>query len=211
MGANSSKSLENVTSEINNELAQLSQSSAVTDCSINVGNITFNDAQNCTITNTNRCVSNSSSALNAIATAAANAFQTASTAQKTQLIPGINVNESSQNIQQYITQELNQKCQANSSTTQSIATGNINFDECVDSNIINVNAGSAVANCGIKTILQAVETQQQNASSNQSTASLASGIGLPNLTTTMIGIGAAICLCLIICIVLIIIIIVFMK
>ena len=201
MGINVSKSVSNVTSKIINELEQSTGANATTNCSVSTGNITLRNANRCNVTNENRCSANASAALDAISKAAANAWADASTQQKTAILPGINVNDTTQNVASIIRSRLNQQCQAGSSLTQSIATGDLTLDGCIDSNIVNINAGSVEANCGIKTIMNAIVEADAKQQSGQVTGDLFGSL--------FGGIGRNSIISFIVCIILIIIIAVF--
>ena len=172
MGINVSKSVSNVTSKIINELEQSIGASATANCSVVTGNIVLKNANRCGVQNENRCSANASAALDAISTAAAKAWADASVQQKTAILPGVNVNETSQNVATIIASKLKQTCQSGSSLTQSIATGDLILDGCTDSNITNINAGSAEANCGIKSIMNAIVQADAKQQANQVTGDL---------------------------------------
>ncbi|AYV77351.1 MAG: myristylated IMV envelope protein [Barrevirus sp.] len=172
MGINVSKSISNVSSKIITQLEQSVGASATASCSVTTGNIILNNATRCTVDNENRCSANASAALDAISKAAANAWLEASNDQKTSLLPGINVNETTQNVAQIIKTKLNQTCQTGASLTQSIATGDLIINGCTDSAITNINAGTAEANCGIKTIMNAIVAADAKQQATQSTGDI---------------------------------------
>lgn len=169
MGINVSKSMNNVSEKIINELEQSLGASATANCSVITGNIILKNANRCGVRNENRCSANASAAMEAISRAAANAWLSASNEQKSFLLPGINVNETEQNVSSIILSQLKQKCQANSALTQSIATGDLILDGCIDSYIYNINSGSAEANCAIKSIMNTIieaDIKQQSSQGN---------------------------------------------
>lgn len=184
MGNNVSTSVSNVTNAIDSELQQSAGAGSTTSCAITTGNITLTNANNCSVQNKNDCVASSSAGIDAIATASANSFQGASTAMKSALLGGTNVANTTQETINVITNKINQACSATSSATNSIATGNINIDGCTNSNILNINTGSAVANCAIATVQNAViKAEQQVQTESQNTApSLAGVLGISGLS-----------------------------
>lgn len=185
MGINKSKALANITTKIAQELKQSANASGTVQCAIETGNITLKNAKNCSVANENRCTADVSSAVTAISKAAAEAWSEASAKQKAAMLPGVNVNESIQNVEVEIKNLLEQKCQASASLTQEIATGDILIDGCENSNILNINAGSAVANCGIRTIMDTINNVETTQDTNQSGENLGDVFG--NVFGSMFG------------------------
>ena len=175
MGANVSQSVSNVSNKISQELQQNANASASAQCSVKTGDIILNNAKRCSVTNENRCIADSSAALDAISKAAAESLSMASNEQKTVLIPGVNVNNTSQSMATEIRNILKQRCQSNAALAQEIAAGNIIINGCEDSNIYNTNAGSASANCGIKTIMDTINKASTTQNSKQTTGDLFGG------------------------------------
>ena len=185
MGINASKSINNVSNKIMNEL-EISGINASRECEVNVGNIVLINPDKCTVTNQNRCSTDSDMAIEVIAKAAMKAFKEATSIQKSLLIPGININDSNENIQKLIKSMLLDKCRENSATTISIAESDLLFQGCLNENIININAGSAVSNCAIKTIINTIiaasikenDMKEDNKINEQPFSKLFGGIGI---------------------------------
>jgi hypothetical protein len=156
MGVSLSKSINNILTKIIDELEKTTGANATNECNINVGKIIVTDHHRCTVSNQNRCSSNSIAALNAIVRAATNAWMDAPPQQKKLLIPGINIYASKDKIQDKIKTLLQQKCPENSAMTESISNTDLIIDRCEGINIININAGTAVANCAIRTIIKTI-------------------------------------------------------
>src|SRR5438105_3863061 len=108
MGANVSKSIENVSTKIMNTLEQQAGASAVANCSVRTGDIILKNANQCSVVNQNRCTANSAAAISAISDAASKAFLEASSQQQTSLLPGLNSNDTEQTIKNAIQQKINQ-------------------------------------------------------------------------------------------------------
>jgi hypothetical protein len=206
MGTNVSKTVENITNNVSNTIDNSSSASASATCSITTGNIVLKNSKNSSVINENKCGVSASSALEAVVDASANAYMTATDTQKTNLLPGINVNSTLQEIKNEITNQLNQKCQANSSTTLEIANGDITIDGSENCQIKNINFGNAVANCGIRSVINATLSADQESDTSQETGEL-------NLLESLFGdslyyaIGASalsFCLCCCCCIILLI-------
>lgn len=201
MGLNVSKSISNVTQKIDNELTATAGASSVVQCGIKVGDITLRNAKRCSVRNQNKCGASASAGLDAIAKASAEAFQTASNDLKTKLMPGINISDTTQNIQTEIRNRLSQNCQADSRAALDISSGNITLDGCEDSEIININAGSAEANCGIRTVLDTINKAGNEVNTSASTESLFGGLYGDNLMYgSAFSVICCICSILIICI-----------
>lgn len=196
MGANASKSIENVSNKIITNLEQNAGASSVANCSVVTGNIILRRSNQCTVNNQNRCTSNANAAIDAISKAATDAFLQASNEQKTSLIPGINVNESAQTIETIIKNRLTQQCQANSSLTQEIATKDLILEECTNSVINNINAGSSQANCAVQTVLNTIIQADAVQKNNQSTGDIFGSLGQIGSTMSYICISL-ILLCMI--------------
>jgi hypothetical protein len=172
MGANVSKTVENITNNVSNTIDNSASASANATCAITTGNIILKNSKNSTVTNENKCGASASAALDAVVDASANAFMTASNAQKTNLLPGVNVNSSLQDVKNEIRNQLNQKCQANSSTTMEIANGDITIEGSENCHIKNLNFGDAVANCGIRSVINATLSAEQETNTTQETGEL---------------------------------------
>lgn len=197
MGANVSKSISNTTSKIINELEQKAKASATSECSVTTGNITLKNANRCSVTNENRCTTNVSAALDSISEAAARAWSEATNEQKTSLLPGVNVNDTVQNVASIIKTKLNQSCEAGSNNTLKISTGDIVMDGCIDSEVQNINAGSAEANCAVKTIISTIVQADAKLKNSQSTGELFGGLFSGTSITISIVVCVIICLCII--------------
>jgi len=197
MGANVSKSISNTTSKIITELEQKAKATASSDCSVTTGNITLKNANKCSVTNENRCTANVSIALDSISEAAARAWSEATNEQKTSLLPGVNVNDTVQNVASIIKNKLNQSCEAGSDITLRIATGDIVMDGCIDSHVRNVNAGSAEANCAVKTILNTIVQADAKLKNNQSAGDLFGSLFSGTSVTISIVVFVIICLCIV--------------
>lgn len=172
MGANVSKTVENITNNVSNIIDNTASASAGADCSITTGNIILKNSKNSSVTNENKCGASASAALDAVVDASANAFMMATNAQKTNILPGINVNSSLQDIKNEIRNKLNQKCQAGSSTTMEIANGDITIDGSENCHIKNINFGNVVSNCGIRSVINATLGAEQTTQTTQETGEL---------------------------------------
>lgn len=207
MGTNVSKTVGNMTNEIVSEIDQTSTASATADCSIKTGNINLLRSRRSSVTNENRCGASASAALEATVNAASNAFMKATNEQKANIMPGMNVNSSSQDIKNSIRNKINQSCNANSATTLAIANGDITIEDCEDSHIKNINFGNAVANCGVKTVIQTALASESESETKQETTGLLEGIigDQSNIFYYIIG-GSTLssCMCCCCCIILLI-------
>lgn len=202
MGANSSKAIENVTSKISTELSQTAGSSSTASCSIQNGNIILRNANGCSVTNKNQCGATATAALSSISKAAADAWAEATNEQKTSILPGINVSSTKQEVQTFIENKLSQTCQANSSTTLSIANKDTIIDGCTNSTINNINSGDAQANCGIVSIMDSITQGYAKNDTGQTTGDLFGSLfgWLSNLGSVgILGCGAISVCCLCIC------------
>lgn len=156
MGANVSKTEEEITNRISNKLSQVGASSATANCRIKTGDIILRRAKYTTVSNVNRCTATAKVAMGAISDALADLYKESSLEQATGLLPGVNVNDSKSKIKNVIENELEQKCEAGSSITNEIATGNIILEDVEYSNIKNINTGHAQSNCAIRATLETV-------------------------------------------------------
>jgi hypothetical protein len=181
MGVNSSKAISNITTKISNELTNTAGASSTAQCSITTGNIQLKNSKRCSVVNDNKCGASASAAISSVSKVAAEEWMKLSNDQKTSLLPGISISESEQNVQTEIQNRINNACQANSRTTMEIATKDILVDGCEDSVIRNVNTGNAQANCGITTVLDAINKTYTEQQTTQSTGdifgSLFQGLG----------------------------------
>mgnify|MGYP001763925008 CR=1 FL=1 len=155
MGITVSRSINNALNKIIDELEKTG-ANATKNCEVSIGDIILIDNNKCTVTKQNRCSDNSEEAINAIARAATNAWKEASPTQKMFLIPGVNINDSSENIQELIKRMLREKCLENSAITQSLSQSDLIFRGCQNISIPNINAGTARANCAIRTIIKII-------------------------------------------------------
>ena len=213
MGINSSKAVSNVLNEIDVSLSQNAETSAQIKCSAEIGNITGDNWVNCNVLTANRCGATANSALGSVVEAATSAFQQADQSLKTALLPGINVSSSKQDIQNRISQKISQECAANVDVRNAIAAGNIDIRNCRDSTFKNVNAGTAMANCGVRTIVNDVQEAVNKVEQESSTGgNLCSLIGLDcqgiadELIFGSLGITAICCICCCVIVVLIVLI-----
>lgn len=180
MGTNASKSVSKINQEISNKISQESTASATADCGIKTGNIILKNAKNCSIRNKNFCNTTAASAIDTTVEAAARAFNDASKEQKAAMLPGINVNSTTQEINTAIKNELEQKCGAKSDLRNNILTNDIIFDGCENSTIDNINLGDAAGTCGIRAIMQsAVDAQNVEKEKQETTGlNLFGGVGM---------------------------------
>lgn len=168
MGANVSSAMSNMISKIENRLSQTAGVSSTANCDISIGNIDFNNSDGCSFSTENLCGASSNAALGAISEAVADAWGNLSNQQKTAFLSGINVSKTKQEIQNYVEQELEQECQANSNITQEIATGNITVTNCTGGAQFKViNSGTAQSNCAINSVLQSVANTSAKLQSEQ--------------------------------------------
>lgn len=162
MGVNTSKSISNTLNKIMIELEDTTGGSVTSPCKVTTGNIILQNSNNCFVTNENRCSPNSDAALNAIAKGAAEAWILASDIQKRSLLPGIDINTTLIDVQSIIKSKLEQQCPANFPLTKSLAESDLIFDNCQNANLVNINTGTDVANCAIKTIIHTIIAAQKN-------------------------------------------------
>ena len=155
MGINVSKSINNFLVKTLNEIEQTG-ANATKNCNVGTGDIILMNNENCTTTNHNRCSDNAESTLNAISRASLSAWKEASPTQNQLLIPGVNINDTNENILELIKRMLRDKCPENSAVTQSVAESDLVFQRCRDENIPNINAGTARANCAIRTVIKTI-------------------------------------------------------
>jgi cobalamin biosynthesis Mg chelatase CobN len=172
MGTNVSKTVETITNSVANIVDQSAASSANATCSVTTGNIVLKNSKNSSVTNENKCGVSASAALDATADAAADAYMTATSAQKSALLSGVNVNSTKQDIKNEILNQITQKCQANASTTLSIANGDITIDGCENVQIKNLNFGDATANCGLKSVINSTLSATTDTTTDQESESL---------------------------------------
>jgi uncharacterized alkaline shock family protein YloU len=199
MGTNISRSFSDVTQRIDNELSTTTSASANVQCGISVGDITLRNARRCSVRNQNRCGASASANIDAISKAAADAFQNASADLKTKLLPGININDTTQNIQTTIRNTIAQNCQTDATTALNISTGNLTLDGCEDSQIININTGNAESNCGIRTVLDTINKAGNEVRTEASTSSLTDGIWGNNPLYLGLSSLVSIIICMIFC------------
>jgi len=180
MGANASKTVAEMTTQIDNTLQQQGFASAKTDCSITTGNIILGPTSHgITINNINRCTATASAAMDAAAQAATDAVMKLSNDQKTSLpLIGVNVNDTSATVKSKISQTLSQQCQSDASAALSIATKDIIVNG-YNSTINNINTGDVVGNCAIRAVMDTAEKAGLEATNTQSTgeANLLGGLG----------------------------------
>ena len=207
MGANASKSVENVTNKINTRLSQTAGTSATATCEIQNGNILFTNAQGCSLTNQNQCGATAAAAISSISQASAEAWADANSAQKTAILPGVNVNETQQNVQNIIEQKIYQNCQANTAATLTIATKDIVLNKCLNSHIYNVNTGNAQASCGVTSVIDAINKAAASTDNNQSTGDIFGSLfgGIASLGLAVPAVSSGSCFILVICCVIIIV------
>lgn len=204
MGSNVSKTAATITNDIANTVDQSSSASATTTCAIKTGNVILKNSKNSSVTNENKCGASAASALEATVDAAATAYMSATNDQKSSVMPGLNVNSSSQDIKNSIRNAINQKCQANSSTTMEIANGDITIEGCEDTHIKNINFGNAVSNCGVKTVLQAALSAETENASTQESSTLFDNLFGDSLSYIIGGSVLSLSMCCFCCIILII-------
>jgi hypothetical protein len=181
MGANATKTVSKITNDISNQIDNSSTSSAIADCSIKSGNIILRRAKNCQVIDQNKCGASASSVIDATVDAAVAAFNTATTEQKTNLLPGINSSSTEQEIKTAIRNTIIQKCQSDAKIRDEIINRDIILEDCENSNIQNINVGDATALCGIKTVMKAATDTKTESKSTQSTGSLLDAIGFGNM------------------------------
>lgn len=196
MGANFSVAENKVTQSILQELSQTAGVSANASCDVSTGQIRLHGNYN-KVNSKNMCGASASASLGAVASATAKAIESAKTQQETVLpLLGVNANASQQQIQSEISTILNQKCQANSNLQQEIINDGIdiygNYNE-----IDNINTGTAVGNCGIMTVMSAVQESYAESEAQQSTGNVFGAIG--NMFKTG-GIYMLMCYCICCCI-----------
>jgi hypothetical protein len=183
MGINASKSINNVSNKIMNEL-EIIGFNASGNCDVATGDIILINPDQCTVTNQNRCSDDLDKALEAISKGSYGAWKEASSIQKILLIPGANISHTSKNIQELILLMLKDKCPKNSATTQAISESDLLFEGCLNASITNINAGSATANCAIKTIINTIisasiaENELKEKENKNPFTSLFGGIGV---------------------------------
>lgn len=201
MGPNISKAVSNLTQNIDNELSTVSSSSSNVQCGIQVGDITLRKAKRCSIRNQNRCSASANASIDATAKAAAEAFQKTSIEMKTKLLPGININDTRENIETIIKNKITQKCQTDATAALTIATGNITVDDCEDSEVININTGNAASNCGVRAVLDAVNKAGNEVKQDLSSGGLGDFLSGGNLLLNgTVSIVSIIC-CFLVCII----------
>ena len=201
MGPNISRAVSDLSQNIDNEMSTLSSSSSTVQCGIQVGDITLRKAKRCNVRNQNRCSASANASIDATAKAAAEAFQKTSVAMKTKLLPGININDTRENIETVIRNKITQKCQTDATAALTISTGNITIDDCEDSEVININTGNAASNCGVRAVLDAVNKAGNEVKLDQTSGGIGDFFSGDN---TLIGGGISlVCVicCFLICIV----------
>lgn len=178
MGANVSSAVNKVQNEIISELEQSAGANASVICGVSVGDIILRRANGCSVENVNRCTTNAGAALDAVSSASAKAWAESSQAQKTSFpLPGINASSSIQDVQASVRNIVKQKCEANALTANQIATGNLILEDCTNSSIKNINAGSAQANCAIRTVMESVNDTYAKSAQEQKTGDLFGDFG----------------------------------
>ncbi|MEO0236620.1 MAG: L1 family membrane protein [candidate division WOR-3 bacterium] len=186
MGTNVSKSVQQINQEINQKLSQVSTVSANADCGIKTGKIILKNADNCKIVNKNYCNVTAGNAIDTAIEAATKAFQDASKEQKAAMLPGLNANSTTQQINTAIRSELEQKCGTDSRLRNQIISDDIIYDGCKNSTIDNINTGDIYATCGIRAIMKAAETAQNVEKEKQETTGLNLFGGLSNWVVIVI-------------------------
>ena len=183
MGVNASRSISNVTNKIEQSLVQNAGARANANCRVGIGAINFRNNRGCQLINENRCGASASASLDAIAKAAAQAYNEASIQQRTELLPGFNINSTVQETENEIRRRLNAKCESDAEVANEISLGNIDIDNCENSVIRNTNAGTAESNCGIRTIMNDIVEAQASLETKQTTGvvNLANILGFGNL------------------------------
>lgn len=210
MGANASKTVSNISNEIVNEIDQKSGASAQATCSIKIGNIVLRNSKRSSVTSENRCGASASASMDAIVNAASKAYNEATTEQKTSLLPGLNINSTSQDVKNAIRNKLKQTCEANAKTAMEIVNGDIIVDGCEDVHIKNLNLGNAVATCGVRTVMQEALETVAKAKTTQATGNLADlfGGGEYMMYASGSSVSSSICCC---CIILLFLMLYFMM
>jgi len=208
MGPNISRAVSDLSQKIDNEMSTISSSSANIQCGIQVGDITLRKAKRCNVRNQNRCGASASASIDATAKAAAEAFQKTSVEMKTKLLPGININDTRENIETIIKNKISQKCQTDAAAALSISSGNIVIDECEDSEVININTGDATSNCGVRAVLDTVNKAGNEVKVDQKSGGLGDFLSGDNmLLNGTVSIVSLVC-CFLVCIISIIVIII---
>ncbi|ARF12394.1 myristylated IMV envelope protein [Klosneuvirus KNV1] len=178
MGANISSAVNKVQNNLVSELDQAAGANGYIQCSVDTGNINIRKSKNSSVENINKCLANSSVALDAVSKAAAKTWAEASQEQKTSLpLLGVNASSSVQDVETSVKNILRQKCQADAFVANSIATKDIVIEECDNVIVKNINAGSAVANCGIKTVMSTVSEAYAESTQKQKTGDLFGDFG----------------------------------
>lgn len=206
MGTNVSKTVSDITNSVNNSVSQSSSANATAQCSIANGNIILKNANGCSVVNQNKCGVSAAAALDATVNAALAAYNDATTTQKANALPGVNVNSTRTDIKNAITTKLNQMCSAGSSTQQSILNKDIILDGCTNSNVQNINFGDATSTCGIRAVMQAAAEADATSTTTQKTSSLTELLGFDPAEYSLYISGGSLlscissCICCIMCI-----------
>lgn len=153
MGINNSKSIENLTFKIHQELSHIGTTS---QCKVGTGNITLKNSNRCAISRENKCALDGNMAIDAVAKGIMKAWLEASPEQKILLLPDVNINETQLNVTNKIKYLINQKCGISRTVTEDIVNRDLIINDCDHATIFNTNTGSIGANCGIRSAIDTI-------------------------------------------------------
>lgn len=148
--------------KIERNLIASAGASSLTNCTISIGNITFERSNGCYVTVQNLCSSNSSAALEAVISAVTDTLNTLTIDQQNTLKPslvkfGVSTNISVNTLSQDFRTNVTNICTSSAIVNNVINIQNLSFTECSSNGpaieFKFINSGQASANCAMNILL----------------------------------------------------------
>ena len=155
MGASVSARVSTVTNAISNEINKEVSASATANCEISkqVVEIGGDQLEGCDILFENKCAATAEAATSSVIKAASNALNASS--EKTKTGFGLSASVSQSEVNNFVSNTLNEKCNATAIVNNKIENGTIKIGGNCAAPIKIVNTGNAKASCMTKAVIEA--------------------------------------------------------